>query len=357
MPGVSLLGESMTKIRSEAVCVYGAKIINTHVLAMQAEIEGVLEAKDIEYIHRMRVASRRLRSALAIFKGCLSSKDFKNFARVIRDVTRSLGAARDLDVQLAVLESVMPDFSDPKLIPGLRRLQFRLKQQRVGAQKDVITAIQTLQANNTLVNLAKWTVPFQELSEGVYLFSPALYELAFSGINARLNELLEHAAYIQDESNVTELHNMRISAKRLRYTMEAFTDLYGASLKPFINQTRKFQDMLGEIHDADVWIEMIPRFIQEEGERIFMYFGNNRPLKRLLPGLEAFRANRTEKRKADYQRFLGIWAQAEEEHLWDELLKLINAPLDLEVALHSLQQLENPHVEQVEKFEDISPED
>ena len=110
----------MTKIRSEAVCVYGAKIINTHVLAMQAEIEGVLEAKDIEYIHRMRVASRRLRSALAIFKGCLSSKDFKNFARDIRDVTRSLGAARDLDVQLGVLESVMPDFSDPKLIPGLR---------------------------------------------------------------------------------------------------------------------------------------------------------------------------------------------------------------------------------------------
>jgi len=46
----------MSKIRSEAVCIYGARIINTHVLAMYAEIEGVLEAKDIEFIHRMRVA-------------------------------------------------------------------------------------------------------------------------------------------------------------------------------------------------------------------------------------------------------------------------------------------------------------
>jgi CHAD domain-containing protein len=129
---------------------------------------------------------------------------------------------------------------------------------------------------------------------------------------------------------------MRISAKRLRYTMEAFADLYGANLKPFINQTRKFQDILGDIHDADVWVEMIPRFIQEEEERISIYFGNNRPLKRLLPGLEAFQANRSVKRKADYQRFLEIWGKAEEEHLWDELLKLINAPLNLEVALRSL---------------------
>ena len=347
----------MSKIRSEAVCVYGAKVINTHVLAMHAEIEGVLEAKDIEYIHRMRVASRRLRSALAIFEGCFSRKDFKGYSRDVRDVTRSLGAARDLDVQLAVLESVMPGFSDPKLAPGLRRLELRLKQQRADAQKDVTTAIKTLQADDTLVKLAKWAATFRESSEGVYLFSPALYELGFSGINARLQEFLDHAAYILDERNVTELHNMRISAKRLRYTMEAFADLYGANLKPFISQTRKFQDILGEIHDADVWGEMIPHFIQEEAERISIYFGNDRPLKRLLPGLDAFRVNRLEKRKADYQKFLGMWHKADEDHVWDELLKLINAPLDLEVALRSLQQLENPQMLQEEPSEDISLED
>ena len=60
----------MGKIRSEAVCVYGARVINTHDLAMQAEIEGVLEAQDNEYIHRMRVASRRLRSAMSLFSTC-----------------------------------------------------------------------------------------------------------------------------------------------------------------------------------------------------------------------------------------------------------------------------------------------
>ena len=346
----------MSKIRSEAVCVYGAKIINAHVLAMHAEIEGVLEARDIEYIHRMRVASRRLRSALAIFEGCFSGKEFRTHSRDVREVTRSLGAARDLDVQLALLESVMHEFSEPRLAPGLRRLELRLKQQRAEAQISVIAAIQTLQADDTLVKLAKWATPFTQLSEGVYLFSPALYELAFSGINARLKEVLDHAAYIKDESNVMELHNMRISAKRLRYTMEAFADLYGVNLKPFINQTRKFQDMLGDIHDADVWIEMIPQFIQEEGERISIYFGNNRPLKRLLPGLEAFKTNRIEKRKADYQKFVETWQKAESDHLWEELLKLINAPLDLEVALRSRPQPEVTQLPQ-DETEDYSAED
>ena len=205
----------MGKIRSEAVCVYGARVINTHVLAMQAEIEGVLEAQDIEYIHRMRMASRRLRSALAIFEDCFTGKQFKAYSRDVRDVTRSLGAARDLDVQLALLENTLPEFSSPRLLPGMRRLGLRLKQQRSEAQNEVITSIQKLQADETLKNLAEWAAPFVDMAAGVYLFSPALYELAFSGINARVRELLEHAAYIQDEGNVTELHNMRISAKRL----------------------------------------------------------------------------------------------------------------------------------------------
>ena len=347
----------MSKIRSEAVCIYGARIINTHVLAMYAEIEGVLEAKDIEFIHRMRVASRRLRSALTIFEGCFSRKEYKGYSRDVREVTRSLGAARDLDVQLAVLAAIMPEYADPRLAPGLNRLQLRLRQQRAEAQKGVAAAVQRLQADDTLVSLAKWAAPLREMSEGVYLFSPALYELAFSGISARQNELMAHAAFIRDERNVTELHNMRISAKRLRYTMEAFADLYGGNLKPFISQTRNFQDVLGEIHDADVWVEMIPRFIQEEEERIRTYFGNNRPLRRLLPGLEAFQANRAEKRKADYQNFLGMWEKVDGERFWEELLKLINAPLNLEAALRSLQQIENPQLLQEAPSEDISPED
>jgi len=82
----------------DAVTVYGAKIISRHGAAMAAEMEGVRKADDIEYIHRMRVASRRMRSALSIFRNCFSNKDYKEIYRDVRQVTRALGEARDLDV-------------------------------------------------------------------------------------------------------------------------------------------------------------------------------------------------------------------------------------------------------------------
>jgi len=342
---------------ADAITVYGAKIISRHAAAMTAEMDGVRKAEDIEYIHRMRVATRRMRSALSIFKRCFPKKEFQDIDRDVRKVTRALGEARDLDVQLDVLREAEAQFNTPRLLPGLKRLELRLTQKRAEAQQHVISAMDRLLVDRLLERLQAWYAPLLDAAAGVYLYAPALYQLAFESVQARVKELLGHVPYISDPANVLELHAMRISAKRLRYTLEAFDDLYGANLKPFINQTRKFQDMLGDIHDADVWIELIPRFIQEENERISIYFGNNRPLRRLLPGLEAFRANRAEKRRADYLQLLEMWAKAEEEHLWDELLKLINAPMDLEDALRSLQQMEKPQTPQEGTSEDISLED
>src|SRR5690606_40534063 len=55
-------------------------------------------------LHRMRVASRRMRSALTIFRASFPKKDFKEIDRDVRKVTRALGEARDLDVQLEVVQ-------------------------------------------------------------------------------------------------------------------------------------------------------------------------------------------------------------------------------------------------------------
>jgi hypothetical protein len=151
----------------------------------------------------------------------------------------------------------------------------------------------------------------------------------------RIDELLSHVPYITDPQNVQELHAMRISAKRLRYAMETFEELYGGQLKPFITTARKLQDQLGAIHDLDVWIVMIPQFIEEERARIVGYFGNVRPLRRLLPGLETFRQSRIALREAGYANFLKEWAKIEEEQTWDKLLKLINTPMDLEAAVQA----------------------
>lgn len=332
----------MAKVSAEAISVYGAKTIYQHLSAMQTEVEGVMTSVDIEYIHRMRVATRRLRSSLAIFRDSFPKKDYKQFLKDIRAVTKALGAARDLDVQLELLQQLHPQFSNPRLAPGVNRLQLRLKQQRQEAQLQVIKAMKNLEDDETLRRIARWAAPWLEKVESIYLYSPALFELAFSSIKARLQELLVFDESVRIETNVAELHAMRISAKHLRYTMEAFDSLYGDEIKPFINQTKKLQDLLGSIHDADVWTEMIPTFIKEEEQRITTYFGHNRSLRRLLPGLKAFVDNRKLSRAEDYQVFIQMWDKTLQEGMWDKLDALINAPLNIGEAIKLLQRMEKP---------------
>ncbi len=172
----------MAKISAEAINVYGAKIIYEHLSAMQAEVQGVLTSEDIEYVHRMRVATRRLRSSLAIFSDSFPKKDYRQFLKDIRAVTKALGAARDLDVQLELLEQLHPQFADPKLAPGVNRLQLRLKQHRQDAQNQVIKAMKTLEDDETLRRIARWAAPWLEKAENIYLYSPALFERLFPAL-------------------------------------------------------------------------------------------------------------------------------------------------------------------------------
>ena len=326
----------------EATCIYGAKIIQRHLAAMAAEVEGVRAAEDIECIHRMRVATRRMRTALTLFSDCFPKQDYKKIQKDVRKITRALGEARDLDVQLEVIEAALEEFPNPVFQPGIKRLKLRLTQRRAEVQQHVDAAMDKMLADHLIERLEAWAAPLLEQSKSVYLYTPALYQLAFRGIQVRIDELLSHVPYITDPQNVQELHAMRISAKRLRYAMETFEELYGGQLKPFITTARKLQDQLGAIHDLDVWIVMIPQFIEEERARIVGYFGNVRPLRRLLPGLEAFRQSRIALREAGYANFLKEWAKIEEEQTWDKLLKLINTPMDLEAAVQALKAEEKP---------------
>lgn len=321
---------------TDTVCIYGSKVITRHLMAMQTEIDGVRESEDIEYVHRMRVASRRMRSALALFSDCFSRQEYKQINRDVRAVTRALGEARDTDVQVEVLLREAPQFASPKISPGYKRLVMRLQQRRAGLQTAVIDAMDQLRSDAVLEKISAVTSPLAEKANSVYLFSPGLYTKAHDGIQSRLEELFSHESYINDPLNITELHAMRISAKRLRYSMEAFEGLYQEPIKPFIAEARKLQDALGYVHDLDVWIAFVPAFIEEERERIRAYFGHEGPLKRLLPGLNAFAESRKVLREGAYSEFLKLWDAQSKAKTWEKLKKLISTPINLENALGAI---------------------
>lgn len=298
-----------------------------HVQALQLETSGVRAGSpDIEFIHRARVASRRLRAALPLFPACLPGKKAARWTRQIRSVTRALGEARDTDVQLERLDNFYHRLPERIYQPGVSRLKLRLTQKRQAMQAHVVAAMNKLLEGQVLDDMLAVLSPLAERSASVYLFTPTLYQHAFQAIQGRLNALLSYDDIVNQPEKVTELHEMRIAAKWLRYTLETFTPLYASQLKPQLQAVRKAQEQLGEIHDCDVWQAFLPQFLEEEKQRIRDYFGNERPLNRLLPGLQLFQQDCAQERANQYAAFVEDWPTWQQDGVWDELRRTIQVP-------------------------------
>jgi CHAD domain-containing protein len=68
----------------------------------------------------------------------------------------------------------------------------------------------------------------------------------------RVADMLQFDAAVRDPANIRELHDLRIAAKRLRYTLEVLGDALGPAAAAAENEARALQDVLGEVHDCDV---------------------------------------------------------------------------------------------------------
>ena len=243
--------------------------------ALTQEMDGVRQAQDIEYIHRMRVASRRLRSAITLFEECLPRKKLPDWQKQVRRITRALGAARDTDVQIDLLDQVLRHLQEPsadevdedvrRYPPGIERLRLRLRQRREKLQTDVSGALDAWEASQVTEELGQ-TLRQQlvqaRLSQ-VEAPSPRVYQQAYLITSLRLEEMLAYEASVYHPEQVEELHAMRIAAKRLRYTLEVFAPLYDDGLKQPLQTVRQVQDVLGDIHDCDVWVLVLPQFMEE----------------------------------------------------------------------------------------------
>ena len=89
------------------------RIVLTRWREMMSYGPGTLAGEDIEELHAMRVSSRRLRAGMDAFAGAFPARPFQRRLRVVKEVTDTLGAARDLDVAvdglLALLDEMTPE--------------------------------------------------------------------------------------------------------------------------------------------------------------------------------------------------------------------------------------------------------
>jgi Predicted phosphoesterase len=108
--------------------------------------------------------------------------------------------------------------------------------------------------------------------------------------------------------------------------METFASLYGRELKEPLKAIKGLQELLGELHDCDVWTEFLPGFLERERERTIEYFGNDEFFGLIEPGIHGLMADRHQRRTALYSDFVAAWKDLHAKGIFQDLIRIITAP-------------------------------
>ncbi len=227
--------------------------------------EGALDFSGAEGVHAMRVASRRLRSALRDFHSVFPKRDLKRLAADGKQIADALGAVRDEDVAIIALEKLRRD-APPELQTGIERLASERAARRDVAReqlaKTIIAERLALLRQVFSDRLASFgEITLRELngaSDGggadVNVVHYSFRQLGRERIKKQFARLAVRAACLYNPAASDALHELRIEAKRLRYALELFSTCWGRKLDSFAVQIADLQSALGELHDCDVWM-------------------------------------------------------------------------------------------------------
>ena len=210
---------------------------------MQANEEGVLASADPEFVHQMRVALRRVRSALRDFREVLGP-GFEASSDELRWIAGVLGAARDWDVLATfMLPQLLASHGDAKLA---RRLRALVAARRGKARTAVHAAIGSPRHARLVLGLAR---ALSQPAPGQPGDAP-LADFASRVLRKRHKNLLAHAQGLAGFT-AAERHALRIAAKRLRYGVEGFAPLFrGRRVDAYLETLSDIQDDLGLANDA-----------------------------------------------------------------------------------------------------------
>jgi CHAD domain-containing protein len=201
-----------------------------------------LEGVDPEGVHQMRVATRRLRAIMKAFRSMLGDEVVSRFNAELRWLARNLGHARDADV-------TERDAGEP-LQTGAGHYQRFLAQETVSAYEQLVEVLLGERCAALEDELSRFvsagpTPAMREQFGGL-----SIAECARQFIQTDLQKLLVHGDAIDADAAATQLHKLRIEAKRFRYLLDFFSTVQPEQWLQLTEAVKKLQDVLGEHQDA-----------------------------------------------------------------------------------------------------------
>jgi CHAD domain-containing protein len=327
-----------------------ARYVRRQARQLAEQLNGLRAAEDIEFVHRARVATRRLRAALQMFDNCFAAKQIKRWQKAIRRTTTKLGNARDRDVQIEFLCGILSVLNAKECFPGIARLLVQLERDRERLQRKVVKAVDRLETKGVLQEMLQKTKRILRRAEPQPedVQTPVALVRTQRHIHRQLKELLRHEESLADPADREGHHALRIAAKRLRYTLEIARPVYPGRLEESVEAIKRVQSLLGDIHDCDVWADHLDAFAADECDRIIGLFGHPGRFVRLQGGIDYLQADRRGCRQEVFQQLVEYWAELNRRQFWDKLEAAVQAPSEVPTAVEpAAEPLPEPATEPV----------
>jgi CHAD domain-containing protein len=237
---------------------------------MLAVEKATRKGEDIEALHDMRVAVRRMRAAAKVFEAYLDSEKLEPHIKGLRRTLGALGDTRDLDVFRERLEEYinkLPPENEHDLDPLFEMLD---KKKEI-ARESMLAYLNSEKYANFKKEFSDflsvpetWALP--TTNEKHDALPNRVRDVLPSILYARFSDISVYSEWVGGPYvSVERLHRLRIAAKRLRYTLEFFESVLGEDAKLLSEELKNFQDHLGNLHDAIVAISLLSSYM-ETGE-------------------------------------------------------------------------------------------
>ncbi|MDW8395360.1 MAG: CHAD domain-containing protein [Anaerolineae bacterium] len=228
-------------------------VLREHFAAFMRQEAGARIGDDPEFVHRMRVASRRLRAALRIFQP-INPEQCERFRDELRWIARALGEVRDLDVQLAQVEAWNAQGG------GFEPLAQMLESERDAARARLLRAFNSKRYASLIEDFSAFLRAGQAAPEFAAL--PAR-QIALSLVLRQYAAVRELGDALRADSAPEAYHALRIEVKRLRYALEFIRWLRPKAVQRFLPRLVALQDVLGDQQDAHVAAERVGKLLEQ----------------------------------------------------------------------------------------------
>ena len=292
----------------------GRKLFRFHLHKMLLHEAGTVKGEDIEELHDMRVAVRRLRSAWRLVAEFFAPKVSTALIKGLQRTGRILGAVRDLDVLLekaAQYQQTLPTEEQDGLAPLLASW----RAQRESARSEMIAYLNGRDYRQFVQRFTAFVTAEGAGAKAVDPSHPYPYRVRHVVPRVIYGHLAAVRAY-EDwlvDPPLEYLHALRIECKRLRYALEFFREVLGPEARMVIKEVTVLQDHLGELHDADVADHLLRDFLDGGAGSPQLMVGDKRPpapgrQRVMAPGVALYLAERQRELQRLVQSFPATWA-------------------------------------------------